>query len=80
MPRLLARLAASPRTRQRAHLIGVALFGIVAAFSWWIVKEEGATPARVLTAIASTAVVLLELFLPKRRRLLRRSRSEPGSE
>ena len=78
MPRLLTKLAASPRSKQRVRIIIALVFGAVAVVSWWGVKVEGASPARVLTAITSSVVVLLEVFLPKRRRLLHRSRSAQG--
>jgi len=72
MPRLLSKLVLSPSARRRAHVIAAVAFGCVAAISWWQVVTEGATSARVLSAVASTVVVVLEVFLPRRRRLLRR--------
>jgi hypothetical protein len=52
---------------------------MVAVLSWWMIIEEGATRARLLAAIATTAGALLEIVLPGRRRLLRRSRTSPES-
>lgn len=75
MPRLISRLLASPRAKQRAHFIAAGLLGLVAVVTWWSVADDGATPARVITAIASTAAAILEALLPKRRRLFRRAGS-----
>ncbi len=78
MAGLLSRFAVSPRAKQRARLISVIVFGVVAAMSWWSIIEEGASPARVITAIVTSVAALLDALLPKRKRLLRRSTSAPG--
>lgn len=77
MARLLSRFAVSARAKQRARVISAILLGLVAAMSWWGVIEDGATPARVVVAVATSVAVLLDVLLPKRRRLLRRSASAP---
>ena len=78
MPRLLSRFLKSPEAKQKAHRVAGVMFLLVAAFSWWIVIEDGASPARVIGGVAASVAAVLELFLPKRRRLLRRQRSAPG--
>jgi hypothetical protein len=54
------------------HVFAAVMFTLVALVAWWMVLEEGSTPARLLAAGASTVAALVEL-LPWRRRLLRRS-------
>ena len=72
MPRLLSKLRSMPGVAKRARLIAAVLFGLAAATSWWIVIEQGPSPARVIAAVATTVVVLLDVFLPNRKRRLRR--------
>ena len=78
MGRMLSRFVVSPRAKRRARVISVVLFGLVAALSWWGIAEDGPSPARVITAIVASVAVVLDLVLPKRRRLFRRSPSAPG--
>jgi len=81
MLRLPSRSAVSPRARRRVHLFAGIAFGCVAAVSWWQVATEGATPARVIGAVFSTIVVVLEaLFPPERKGLLRRRGRCAGAE
>ena len=79
MPRLLSRFIATPKAKARTRRIVLVLFVALALLSWWAVYTEGASPARVLTAVATTAVAAVEAFLPKRRRLLRRKVRAPQS-
>ena len=80
MPGLVSRFLKSPQAKQRAHRVaGVGLF-LVAAVNWWIVIEDGASPARVLGAVVASVAAGVELFLPRRRRLLRGRRSAPGPD
>ena len=72
MLRLLSRSAVSPQARRRVHVFAAVAFGCVAAVSWWQLATEGATTARVIGAVFSTVVVVLELLLPGRKRFLRR--------
>ena len=80
MPKLLSRFLKSPEAKKKAHRIAGALLFLVAAVSWWIVIEEGASPARVINGVVASAVAVLELFLPNRPRLMRRRKSQPGPE
>ncbi len=80
MAKLLGRLLRSPRARARLRVLTAVLFGLVAVLSWWGIITEGHSTARVIGAIASSIVFVLEAFLPKRRRFLRRSRVAPGPE
>lgn len=66
---LLSRFVVSPRAKRRARVISVFLFGLLAVLSWWTVVEDGPSTARVITAIMATAAVILDVALPKRRRL-----------
>jgi len=78
MPKPMTKFLKSPEAKQRAHRIAGVIFLLVAAIDWWIVIEDGASPARVLGGVAASVAAVLELFLPRRRRLLRRWRSAPG--
>ena len=78
MGRLLSRFVVSPRAKRRARTISAVLFALVAALSWWAVAEDGPSPARMITAIVASVAVVLDLLLPKRRGLFRRSVSAPG--
>ena len=72
MPRLLSRFITTPEARKKVTRVVVAIFAVLAVLSWWTVYTEGASLAHVLTAVAATAVALIEALIPKRRRLLRR--------
>jgi len=77
MPRLLAGFIKTPEARRRIRAFTVVVFVLLAAISWWSIATEGPTPARVISAVASTIVAVLEAFVPKRRGLLRmRARAE----
>lgn len=78
MPKLLRRFLKSPEAKKKAHRVAGVMFLLVAATDWWIVIEDGATPARVIGGVAASVAAVLELFLPRRRRLLRWRRSAPG--
>ena len=78
MGQLLSRFVVSPRAKRRARVISAVLFALVAALSWWAVAEDGPSPARLITAIVASVAAILDLVLPKRRRLFRRSPSRPG--
>ena len=80
MLRLLSRSAVSPRARRRVHVFAAVAFGCVAAVSWWQLATEGATTARVIGAVFSTIVVVLEVLFPGRKKLLRRRRRPAGAE
>lgn len=69
MARLMSRFAKTPAAKKRLRLVTALLFGIVAALGWWTIAQEGSTPARLLTAAASTVVAVLEILVPGRRRL-----------
>ena len=71
MGRLLSRFMVSPRAKRRARIASLIIFALLAALGWWGVAEDGATPARLIAAIAATAAVILDALLPKRRRLRR---------
>ena len=80
MLRLLSRLAVSPRARRRVHVFAGIAFGFLAAVSWWQLATEGATTARVIGAVFSSIVVVLEVLSPGRKRLLRRRGRPAGAE
>lgn len=80
MPGFFSRRAVSPEARKRIRLFTIAGFGLAALIGWWRVLDEGATPARLIGAAASTVVALLEAFLPKRRRMTRRLRPAGRSD
>jgi uncharacterized membrane protein len=78
MPKLISRFLASSSGKHRAHLItGIAVV-LVAAVNWWLVVDEGPSPARIIAGIVASVAAVLELVLPNRRRLLRRRRPAPG--
>ena len=79
MPRLLSRLPLSPRAIRRVHAFAIVAFACVAVVSWWQVATEGATAARVIGAVFSTIVVVIEVLFPGRKRFLRRRVSTAGS-
>jgi putative flippase GtrA len=76
VPGLLSRFLRTPEARRKLRYVTAGVFGLVALVGWWSVMDEGASPARVLAAAASTVVALIEIFLPKRRRLLNRVKSD----
>jgi hypothetical protein len=78
MPKLVSRFLKSPEAKKKAHRVAGVIFLLVAATDWWIVIEDGATPARVIAGVAASVAAVLELFVPRRRRLLRSRRSAPG--
>lgn len=69
MPRLLSRFLKSPEAKQKAHRVAGVMFLLAAAVSWLVVIEDGASPARVIGGIAASVAAVLELFVPRRRRL-----------
>lgn len=78
MPGLLSRVTMSARAKRRFRVASVAMLAIVAALSWWMVADEGPSPARLIAAIVTSVAALLELLLPRRRRLFRRSGTPTG--
>lgn len=76
MARLMSRLFASPRANRRIRIFSRIAFGLVAVANIWIIAEEGVSPARVVAAIVGLAVVVVDMFVPKRGRLLRRRTQE----
>jgi hypothetical protein len=78
MPKLLSRFLKSPEAKKKAHRVAGVILLLVAAINWWIVIENGATAARVIGGVAASVAAILELFLPKKRGLLRWRRSAPG--
>jgi DMSO/TMAO reductase YedYZ heme-binding membrane subunit len=80
MPRLLSRIAVTPRAQGKLRRLSVVLLVLLAAFSWWSVIQEGPSPARVILAVATTVAAVLDAFVPKKRRLRRRSPSVSGPD
>jgi hypothetical protein len=80
VPGLLSRKAMTEQGKRRLRVVSTLALAAVAVLSWWMVIEEGASGAKLLAAIATSVGVLLEIALPGRRRLLRRSRTNPGVE
>ncbi|MCU0638770.1 MAG: CPBP family intramembrane metalloprotease [Candidatus Krumholzibacteria bacterium] len=76
MPKILSRFLKSDEAKKRARRITLFALLLVAVVDWWIVIEDGASNARVITGIVASATLALEMFYPTRRRLLRRKR--PG--
>lgn len=80
MRRILSRFLKSDKAKKRARRISVFALFLVAVVNWWIVIEDGASNARVITGIVASVTLVLELFFPARRRLLRWKRpGEPRS-
>jgi hypothetical protein len=71
----MSRLVKTPEARARLRKLSAVLFALTACLAWWSVAVEGASPPRVIGAAAATVAALLEIFLPKRRRLLRKGTS-----
>jgi hypothetical protein len=61
--------------RARARRIADVLFVALAIVGWWVVAEDGASPARLIAAVAASLAAVLQVFLPRRGRLLRRFRA-----
>jgi hypothetical protein len=76
----LSRKMVSVRAKRRLRVASTVALAAVAALSWWSIIEDGAGPAKLLAAIATSVGVLLEIVLPGRRRFLRRSRASSGGE
>jgi hypothetical protein len=65
-------LVKSPRLRSRLALLTTVLFPALAVVSWWMVVEDGPSPARVTAAIATTAGAIVQGIVHVRgRRLFR---------
>ncbi len=75
MPKLLSRFMKSPEAERKARRISLAMLFIIAAVNWWIVIEDGASPARVIAGVVASLVAMIELLFPRRRRLFRRRKS-----
>ncbi|MFZ1948420.1 MAG: hypothetical protein WAW06_12810 [bacterium] len=78
MPKILSRFLKSAEAKKRAHRIAGFMLLLVAMVDWWIVIEDGVSPARVITGIAASGAAVLELVFPRRRGLLRRRGSAPA--
>ena len=46
----------------------VVIFAVAALVNWWIVAEDGASPARVLAAVATTAGAVVQAVVFYRQR------------
>lgn len=64
----LLRFIKSPRIVARIRRLTLVGFALTAAVSWWMVVDEGPSDARVITAIVTTLVVIVELTVRRRRR------------
>jgi len=64
----LLRFIKSPRIVARIRRLTLVGFALTAAISWWMVVDEGPSDARVITAIITTLVVVVELTVRRRRR------------
>ena len=64
----LLRFIKSPQVAARIRRLTMVGFALAAAISWWIVIDEGPSDARVITAIITTLVVVVELTLRRRQR------------
>ncbi len=64
----LLRFIKSPRIAARIRRLMVVGFALTAAINWWMVVDEGPSNARVITAIVTTLVVVVELTVRRWRR------------
>jgi hypothetical protein len=80
MPGPLSRFARSPSAKRRLRLLSIVALAGVAALSWWTIVEQGASTARVLTAVVSSAAVLAQALWPHGARRGRRAPSLPDAD
>lgn len=80
MPGPMSRFARSPQAKRRARVVSTVLFVLLAGLSWWSVADEGPSTARVVAAVATSAAAIVQLFLPHRKRLLRRRTPAPETD
>jgi hypothetical protein len=59
-------LAKSPRRNPRLLLVSIVLFGLMAIISWWMVIEDGPSPARVIAAVATSVGAVLQAIVRRR--------------
>ena len=64
----LLRFIKSPQIVARIRRLTLVGFALTAAISWWMVVDEGLSDARVITAIITTLVVVVEFTVRRRRR------------
>jgi hypothetical protein len=64
----LLRFSKSPQIAARIRRLTIVGFALTAAINWWMVVDEGPSNARVITAIVTTLVVVVELTVRRRRR------------
>ena len=64
----LLRFIKSPQIAARIRRLTIVGFALTAAINWWMVVDEGPSNARVITAIVTTLVVIVELTVRRRRR------------
>jgi hypothetical protein len=76
MPGRARQLVKSPEAKRRLRYFTAALFGVVAALSWWNIYTEGRSTARLITAVVGTVVAVIEISFPERRRLRGRNRND----
>jgi hypothetical protein len=55
-------------TKKRLRTLPIVLLALLAAISWWTVAEEGASNARVITAVTSTLAAMFQAVGTWRRR------------
>jgi hypothetical protein len=65
----------SPDARARVQGVSAILLFLVAVLGWWTIHTDGASPARVIGAVAASVAAVLQLLFPNRRR--QRRRREP---
>lgn len=76
----MSALVSSPQVKSRLLVLTAALFAVLAILSWWMVIEDGPSPARLLAAIAATVGAIIQTAIRKRGLGGRGSRSTPESD